>query len=126
MSLIKGNRDFVILDTHSLARRVVVSVIVAAMITPVMIRSYAIFRSDRVVKFEQTLANYSRALKYAPANAVFWWHRGRLRHYSVDNVDIAQAIQDQYDNISVKNGDQFEVEDFTKRVISFQNDSLHS
>lgn len=94
MSVLKVKEGFVILDTGTLPRRIIFTVLILALVTPAIYRSYGIFRADRIIRAEQTFESYSRALRYDPANATLWWHRGRLRHYSVGVVDISQAISD--------------------------------
>jgi len=94
MSLLRVEKGLIILDTGTLPRRIIFTVIILALVTPAIYRSYRIFRADRIVRAEQTFESYSRALQYDPANATLWWHRGRLRHYSVGVVDISQAISD--------------------------------
>ena len=82
------------LNTGTLPRRLIVSVIILAVITPGIYRGYRIFRADRIIRDEQTVESYSRAIRYDPSNAILWWHRGRLRHYSIDSADIPGAIND--------------------------------
>jgi hypothetical protein len=94
MSVLKVKEGFIILDAGTLPRRIIFTVIILALVTPAIYRSYRIFRADRIIRAEQTFESYSRALQYDPANATLWWHRGRLRHYSVGVVDISQAIGD--------------------------------
>jgi hypothetical protein len=94
MSASKAKEGFITLNTGTLFRRIIMTVVILALVTPAIYRGYRIFRADRIVRAEQTFESYSRALQYDPANATFWWYRGRLRHYSVGVVDIPQAISD--------------------------------
>lgn len=82
------------LITSTYPRRIAFTLAILALAAPPIYRSYRIFRADRIVRSEQTVESYSRALEYNPANATLWWYRGRLRDYSVAELDIAQAISD--------------------------------
>jgi len=70
------------------------ALILALLLAPVVVRSYRIFRADWIVKVDETVVGYSRALEIDPSNAVYWWYRGRLRHYTVGVVDIPRAAED--------------------------------
>ncbi len=94
MSLLRVDGRFAIFNTGTLARKIVFTSITVALIFPLIYRSYQIFRADRIIRAEQTIESYSRALRHDPSNATLWWHRGRLRHYSLENPDIPTAIND--------------------------------
>jgi hypothetical protein len=94
MPLIKAGKGSAALDTGPLVTRIVFSLIVAALLVPVIYGNYRLYRADRSIKGQQTADAYSKALQYDPSNPVLWWYRGRLRHYSVGRVDIPGAISD--------------------------------
>ncbi|HUJ88569.1 MAG TPA: tetratricopeptide repeat protein [Syntrophorhabdales bacterium] len=94
MALFNVKDSFIIINTGTFFRRVIFTVIMLIGVSPAIYRSYRIFRADRIARAEQTYANYSSALQYDPADATLWWYRGRLRHYSVEAVDISKAISD--------------------------------
>jgi tetratricopeptide (TPR) repeat protein len=94
MPSFKTKNGSIILDTGTLLRRILLTGIILALVSPAVYRSYRIFRADRIVRTEQTFESYSRALQYDPGNATLWWQRGRLRHYSAKTVDLPQAISD--------------------------------
>jgi tetratricopeptide (TPR) repeat protein len=94
MSLIKLEKAAVTLNTKSLVCRIIVSIAVVALFTPVIYGSYRMFKADWIVRDRQTAEAYSQALQYNPSNPVLWWYRGRLRHYSIDSVNIPDAISD--------------------------------
>jgi hypothetical protein len=94
MPFIKFDKGSVVFDTGSLAWRIAFSIVVVLLAAPAIYRSYGIFRADRIIRSEQTVESFSRALQYDPANAELWWKRGRLRHYSVQAIDIDQAASD--------------------------------
>jgi tetratricopeptide (TPR) repeat protein len=79
---------------NPIARRVFLALAVALAVAPAIYRSYGIFRSDRIFRSEPTVNGYSNALKYDPSNATLWWHRGRLRHYTLGTPNIAKAAED--------------------------------
>lgn len=101
MSLVEVMEGFITLDTGTLLRRVIFTVIILALASPAIYRGYRIYRADRIIRAEQTFESYSRALRYDPANATLWWHRGRLRHYSVGVVDLSQAVRDYQEALSL-------------------------
>ncbi|HSW39716.1 MAG TPA: tetratricopeptide repeat protein [Acidobacteriota bacterium] len=68
--------------------------VAAAVIFPALYSAYGIFRADRIIRSGQTIENYSRAIEYTPSNAELWWHRGRLRHYGLHDVDLELAAAD--------------------------------
>jgi hypothetical protein len=78
----------------SLPLRVLLTIVIAFLATLAVYRGYGIFRADRIVRSEQSVESYSRALQYDSSNAVLWWKRGRLRHYSIKEVDIVRASED--------------------------------
>lgn len=94
MALVKTRHGRVILDTGTLPRRILFTVIILALVSPAVYRSYRIFRADRIVRTDPTFEGYSRALQLDTGNATLWWRRGLLRHYSVRVVDLSQAISD--------------------------------
>jgi tetratricopeptide (TPR) repeat protein len=94
MPLIRLGKDSITLDTKSLVCRIIVSIAVVALFTPVIYAGYRAFKADWIVRDRQTVEAYSQALKYNPSNPVLWWYRGRLRHYSVDSVNIPDAVRD--------------------------------
>jgi tetratricopeptide (TPR) repeat protein len=81
--------------------RLLLSLLILAAAIPVLLRSYSIFRADRIARFEHTLESYDRALAYDPANAKLWWNRGRLHHYSVGTIDIERAVRDYQTAVSL-------------------------
>ena len=94
MPFARVDRDAVVLDTTALSRRILFTVIILGLVSPAIYRSYQIFLADRIIRGEQTVENYTRALRHDPSNATLWWHRGRLRHYSLDAVDLPLATND--------------------------------
>ncbi len=94
MPFTRFDRRISVFNTRSLFRRVIFSVIVALLAAPALYRSYAVLRSDRIVRAEQTAESFTRALEYDPRNADLWWKRGRLHHYTMGEIDIARAIDD--------------------------------
>lgn len=94
MALLKVDKGLIILDTSTPPRRIIFTVLILALVAPAIYRSYQIFRADRIVRVEQTFESYSSGLQYDPSNATLWWHRGRLRHYTLGVVDIPHAISD--------------------------------
>lgn len=94
MPFVKFDKGSVIFDIKALAWRIVISAVVVLLAAPAIYRSYGIFRADRIIRSEQTVESFSRAIKYDPSNAELWWKRGRLRHYSVQAIDIDQAASD--------------------------------
>ena len=94
MPILRVEKGSIALITNTYPRRIAFTLIILALAAPPIYRSYRIFRADRIIRSEQTVDSYSRALEYDPGNATLWWHRGRLRHYSVGTVDIPLAISD--------------------------------
>lgn len=82
------------LNLGSLPARVALTAAVILLAAPAIYRGYGVFRADRIVRSSQTVESYSRALEYDPYNSVLWWSRGRLRHYTVGESDIAMAAAD--------------------------------
>lgn len=79
---------------NSLTARILLTAAVVLLAAPAVYRAYCIFRADRIVRSEQTIESYSRAIEFDPSNSVLWWNRGRLRHYSVKDFNIAGAAAD--------------------------------
>ena len=79
---------------NSVPARALLSIVVALLATPAIYRACGIYCADRIVRSGQTVEKYSRALEYDPGNPVLWWSRGRLRHYSVQQLDLARAAAD--------------------------------
>jgi tetratricopeptide (TPR) repeat protein len=94
MSILSLEKDSVIIRIRSITGRLIFSLIILALAAPLLYRSYCIFRADRIIRNEQTFEAYTRALRYDPANAELWWHRGRLAYNSIAAPDIAQAMRD--------------------------------
>ena len=94
MPLLRVEKGSITLITNTWPRRVIVTLIIIALAWFPIYRGYCIFRADRIIRSEQTVESYTRAIGFDPGNATLWWHRGRLRHYSVGTVDIPQAIAD--------------------------------
>jgi tetratricopeptide (TPR) repeat protein len=94
MSILSLEKDSVVIRLKSPVGRLIFSLLMLALVSPLLYRSYAIFRADRIIRGEQTFESYTRALNYDPANAELWWHRGRLSYNSMEHQDIAQAIRD--------------------------------
>ena len=80
--------------TRSWIIRAIFALIIVIPATAFICRNYNVFLADRIVRSEQTIESYGRALRYDPSNASLWWQRGRLHHYSVQNIDIPRAISD--------------------------------
>jgi len=80
--------------TNKRAVQILLVIFVAALAVPLIHRGLKIFLADRIMRSEETVESFTRALRYTPSNAEFWWKRGRLRHYSVKDVNIAQALND--------------------------------
>lgn len=96
-----GKRGFEVFNFRSPLRRAILSAVILVAVAPAIYRSYRIFRADRIVRSEKTVESYSRAIQFDPSNATLWWHRGRLRHYSIQAVDIAQAAADYEKALSI-------------------------
>jgi tetratricopeptide (TPR) repeat protein len=79
---------------HSLLLRALLSIVIALLASIAIYRGYGIYRADRIVRSGQTVENYNLALKYDPGNPTLWWNRGRLWHYSVQQLDLAKAAAD--------------------------------
>jgi hypothetical protein len=101
MPSVRIKHGSITLDTGTFPVRILATVIILAMVSPAVHRSYRIFRADRVVRTEQTVEGCTRALQYDPGNATLWWQRGRLHHYSVRDVDLQQAISDYRTALSI-------------------------
>jgi tetratricopeptide (TPR) repeat protein len=92
MRLIKLEKDGIVLDTKPLICHILFSVAVAVLLAPAIYDRYRAFMADWIVRDRQTIDAYSQALKYNSSNPTLWWHRGRLCHYSVNAVNIPDAI----------------------------------
>ncbi len=78
----------------SFAWRLAFSILISLLAIPAIYQSYRIFRADRIVRSGETVDNYTRASQLNPSNALFWWKRGRLHHYSIEKVELHLALQD--------------------------------
>lgn len=94
MPIIKMERNLLTLATRSLPCRILFSLAVVAILAPVVYWSWGVYRADRIIQDRPTVDAYTQALKFDSSNPTLWWHRGRLRHYSVGSVDIPGAISD--------------------------------
>jgi tetratricopeptide (TPR) repeat protein len=93
--------DFLQIEPHvyslhwkSALTRALVLMLILMLVWPAVHRSVELFRADRIIRNAQTVESYSRAILYDPSNAILWWHRGRLQHYSLNDTDIQKAIRD--------------------------------
>jgi tetratricopeptide (TPR) repeat protein len=82
------------LNLKSALVRAIATIIILMLVGSAIYRSVKIFSADRIIRSEQTVESYSRAILHDPTDAALWWHRGRLQHYSIDRADIPKAIQD--------------------------------
>jgi tetratricopeptide (TPR) repeat protein len=94
MPIIANKRSGGSINIKSLGARIIFSILIALLAIPAIYQSYKILRADRIALSGETVSNYTRALHYDPSNAQLWWKRGRLRHYSVGNVELDLALQD--------------------------------
>jgi tetratricopeptide (TPR) repeat protein len=94
MPIIVNKRSGVFVNTKSPGARIIFSVLLALVAIPAIYQSYRILRADRIALSGETISNYTHALHYDPSNAQLWWKRGRLRHYSVEKVELELALQD--------------------------------
>jgi tetratricopeptide (TPR) repeat protein len=94
MPMIVIKKHGVSIDTKSLGSRITFSILICLLAVPAMYQSYKIFLSDRIALSGETVSNFTRALQYDPSNAQLWWKRGRLHHYSVENVELNSALHD--------------------------------
>ena len=94
MSILALEKDSIIIRIRSVTGRLIFTLIILALAAPLLYRSYCIFRADRIIRNEQTIESYTRALRYDPANAELWWQRGRLAYNSIDRPDVARAMSD--------------------------------
>jgi len=74
--------------------RVILALIFILSAVAFIYRSCNVFLADRIVRSEQSIESYSRALRYDPSNASLWWQRGRLHYYSIQDINISEAISD--------------------------------
>jgi tetratricopeptide (TPR) repeat protein len=93
MHLAKMDRGYWILNTQSLSRRIVFSLLVIVLVLPVIYRSYCIYRADRIVRSGYSEENFTKALQYDPGNATLWWRRGRLLHYRLESTNISEVAR---------------------------------
>ncbi|MGA2263952.1 MAG: tetratricopeptide repeat protein [Acidobacteriota bacterium] len=101
MPLLGVDKGFVSRIIGTRAHHIVFTLIILALAGPAIYRGYRMFRSDRIVRSEQTVESFTRAIEMDPGNAALWWHRGQLRHYAVEAVDIPQAILDYQKALSI-------------------------
>lgn len=99
--MLSGKKAFAVLNLSSPIHRIIWSLLVLIAVAPAIYRSYGIFRADRIVRSDKTVESYSRAIRYDPSNATLWWHRGRLRHFSLKAPDIALAASDYRKALSI-------------------------
>ncbi len=83
-----------VIRLRSLLVKLVFTALVLAVAAPLIHRAWCIFMADRIVRSEQTVESYTRALKYNPSDATLWWHRGRLEYNSVTGPDMTRAMSD--------------------------------
>ena len=94
MRFLQSELHICTLHLKSKLLRAFVTILILLLAWPAIYRGIRTFLADRIFRGEQTVESYSQAILYDPANAVLWWNRGRLQHYSLSGVDIPKAIQD--------------------------------
>jgi tetratricopeptide (TPR) repeat protein len=94
MTFMKVDKGTHALESGLFAGRILFSLAVVALLSPIIYSSYRTFRADWIIQNRQTSEAYSQAIQYDPSNPLPWWYRGRIRHYSVDLVDIPGAVSD--------------------------------
>jgi tetratricopeptide (TPR) repeat protein len=87
----------------SVTMRWLVAALILLLAWPAIHRSAGMFQADRIIRGEQTIESYSRAILHDPSNAILWWHRGRLQHYSIERVDIPNALRDYEKALALNN-----------------------
>jgi tetratricopeptide (TPR) repeat protein len=94
MRITKAGKGLLVFFTDSVPLKIAFSILIVVLLIPAIYHCYGAFRADRFVRYQPELAKYTRALESDPSNAQLWWNRGRFYHYSLSNIEIAQAARD--------------------------------